>query len=342
MASPSIWRTNPNQEPSGSVGNNINDNSNVMGVAINNTPSHSTSKDPFSSSKQLPPIPDIPRTTMTSGFSNEDVVTSPNGIKIDDIITPRDLTSPNAQIPNQTGNTRINTTATNQVAEQPTNADWNYFGFTQDDVMSPVPDTVVAKNKNNKVIIPKTPPPPTTTTTTITAATIATKTNNNNNNNNNIIKTKDEEINKLRKELENAKKEIEKLNIKTSSNPPLIETPSFGSSTKKSINLKQQQQKKQKPAAPNDDEKDININKNNLSQKPDVADESLQKQQLARYKHFITCPACNKSGKEHPRNQVLIPCGHLICGKCSLKCQETHKCPLCDDVITNYQLLLIG
>ena len=47
MASDSIWRTNPNQEPSGSAGNNPTSN-NVIGPTINTTPSHSNSKDPFS------------------------------------------------------------------------------------------------------------------------------------------------------------------------------------------------------------------------------------------------------------------------------------------------------
>jgi len=70
--------------------------------------------------------------------------------------------------------------------------------------------------------------------------------------------------------------------------------------------------------------------------------EELKIQKLARYQHFITCPSCHLTGNANARNQVLIPCGHLICNKCQIHTENDKKCPLCDAEIENYQLLLIG
>ena len=325
MASDSIWRTNPNQEPAGSAGN-------VVGQSMNTTPSHSNSKDPFSS-KRLTSIPDN-NATLDARFSADSMM-SPNAIDMDNIITPRMISPATATATTTTTTARTGAaviTASsapgqNQLGTKTgTDADWSYFGFSQEDLRSPVPDGVgvgvgVGKTNRNKISLPKTPPPP------------------NKQLNKNKI-TKDQEIHLLKEQLNKALKELNALKEKSKTTPiSLQETPSFGSSTKKSINLN----KKQKIISnekPNDDEKE-NLSLNNNKKKGDGNNE-LQQQQLARYKHFITCPSCKKFDPKTPRNQVLIPCGHLVCGNCSNESQDKHRCPLCDAVIENQQLLLIG
>jgi len=296
MVSDNIWRTNPNQEPTHSGGNVDGRN-----VPTNQTPSHSNSRsrDPFSS-KRLTSIPD----------NMDDSVTSPNAL-IDTIITPRS--------PGQVQRTQTSSNDTS------TAADWSYFGFTAEDVMSPVPDSEPAlsqKKKPKLLNVPKTPPPPKLA----------------------AVNSADAVIQKLKKELKTAQKQIEQLKThKTpddTDNAPdenekaaLGEFPPLGSLTKKSVNLKGNDDEK---------EKDTQQSQTKSARNRNAANEELQKQQLARYKHFITCPSCKMFDPQTPRNQVLIPCGHLICGKCSSHSKQSQKCPICDDVIQSYQLLIIG
>lgn len=60
-------------------------------------------------------------------------------------------------------------------------------------------------------------------------------------------------------------------------------------------------------------------------------------QQLERYQHFIKCPSCQSSN--HNRNQVLIPCGHLVCNQCVR--DHPKKCVLCDGDIERVQILCV-
>jgi len=76
----------------------------------------------------------------------------------------------------------------------------------------------------------------------------------------------------------------------------------------------------------------------NQRQAPPLTD--LQQQQLARYQHFITCPSCHIFDQNTPRNQVLVPCGHLLCTKCAGGNLKT--CPLCQRAVESQQTLVIG
>merc|ERR1712039_1133340 len=68
----------------------------------------------------------------------------------------------------------------------------------------------------------------------------------------------------------------------------------------------------------------------------------IHKQKLARYSHFLTCPGCNTFDPTTPRNTVLIPCGHLVCGKCSKEFDKKKQCSLCNKKIQCTQILVIG
>lgn len=71
-------------------------------------------------------------------------------------------------------------------------------------------------------------------------------------------------------------------------------------------------------------------NNKNIELSKDVED------QLVQLQEFLTCPSCDKFG--YSRNQVLIPCGHLICESCGSKHTQ---CPVCSKSITQKQKLLV-
>jgi len=86
------------------------------------------------------------------------------------------------------------------------------------------------------------------------------------------------------------------------------------------------------------DSKIEEIRTDGVVDKPPMTD--LQEQQLARYTHFITCPACKVFDQSTPRNQVVVPCGHLLCTKCTGGDLKT--CPLCQSPVEGLQTLVIG
>eukprot|EP01083_Nonionella_stella_P022123 61160_1 len=293
MASDSIWRTGPNQEPQGSSSNpNKSDTQSAPRVQ------KPLSSDPFSSQKRLKSIPDVP-----------DQMMSPNALNIEHIITPRGMISPGGQ---------------------PKEADWNYFGFNREDVQgvtSPIPDPKDVMMKK-KIDVPPTPTPPPDTIavdskkvkkrigtkiSTISRPKTMEK----------EVSTKDEQIKRLKKDLEVATHQMQILSAKKD-----VSIPTMESAAKKSEILKIKN--------PNDDEKETEKN----TEKQELTE--IQRQQLLRYKHFITCPSCKQFDPTTPRNHVLIPCGHLVCGKCSAQTQDNQTCPICNERIENYQLLLIG
>jgi len=269
------------------------------------TPSK-TKSDPFSSQKRLTTIPD--HTTTLAGTYSKDSMISPNAINIDNIITPQAMISPPS----------INDLNSDK---NPNSADWDYFGFNTEElknVTSPIPENAISKKPQQNDINPLPPTPPFQSQPDPKKE----------------IKSidKDEEIRKLKLNLVAAMKQIEQLTL--SQIPP---TPKF-SEKDSSKKPDSKQNDDEKDNMPSDDMKNgINTMEENETEK--LTD--IQRRKLERYQHFITCPSCNTFDPKTPRNQVLIPCGHLVCRKCSNQTQEKQKCPICDGHIENYQLLLI-
>ena len=139
--------------------------------------------------------------------------------------------------------------------------------------------------------------------------------------------SKDDQIANLQQQIKSLTEKLEKYAVDAPSPRP----PSLGSASKRSINYLSQ-------TTVNDDEKSEEevevIHEEKLT--------AIHKQKLARYAHFLTCPCCNKFDATTPRNVVLIPCGHLVCGKCSKEMDDTRECSLCNERIEGHQILVIG
>eukprot|EP01084_Bolivina_argentea_P008125 15188_1 len=300
MISNSIWRTNPNQDPNQSASNS---NSNPNGIVSSSDPQQqqkSNNTTPSHSNKD--PFSNrrlkvIP--DNDAAYGNAFNMVSPKDIDIENIIkTPKDI---------------------NVVSPGTYGPYGPYFGFSE--VLSPT-DLKNAQT-GNPLIVPTTPPPPPSLPPRNKSGSASDSKMN-------------YEIIKLRKELETANVQIEQLKFEQKSKPSIDDTPSFGASVKKSINLKDQKGR----IKANDDEKHRTDDDIKMDNKQNNDAENLKSKQLARYQHFITCPSCKST--QNARNQVGIPCGHLICNKCSSETKNKHKCPLCSVEIKNYQLLYIG
>lgn len=57
---------------------------------------------------------------------------------------------------------------------------------------------------------------------------------------------------------------------------------------------------------------------------------------IERFEYFIRCPCCQTS--DNKRNQVQVPCGHLICDSCAI---DQVRCCMCDTPVEGMQLLLV-
>jgi len=166
-----------------------------------------------------------------------------------------------------------------------------------------------------------------------------------------------EDTQNLKRQLEDAQKEIARLRMEKNKHgedqddrkrkkeeearSPLAVSSGTGDASKKSINLFLKQKvdlsedQKSEELVPMMDQPPLYMED---CQSPPITE--LQVQQLARYQHFITCPSCKVIDKNSPRNQVLVPCGHLLCTKCTgggLK-----ACPLCQKPVEGLQELVIG
>jgi len=170
-----------------------------------------------------------------------------------------------------------------------TDAMWQQFGFSRQDIISPVDQRMRRRRKAESA-----------GASTGTQPLIRAR------NSKKDVFAKEAEAATLRKELEEAQTRIEAL---------------------------MKEKKKESAVEKDDDAKEADGKKET---------ESLEQQQLMRYRHFVTCPSCVNGAQKSARNRVVIPCGHLVCTECSVKGEKGQcTCPLCDAKVERFQVLRI-
>jgi len=141
-------------------------------------------------------------------------------------------------------------------------------------------------------------------------------------------------VNKKEDEVSKLKQQIKKLQLKLAEGQQIESPrrPSLGAFSKRSVRVMNA------PKNGNDDDAKDKEETEEIVVKLTI----IHKQKLARYSHFLTCPGCGKFDPTTPRNTVLIPCGHLVCGKCSKQFGKAKQCSLCKKKIESTQILVIG
>jgi len=83
---------------------------------------------------------------------------------------------------------------------------------------------------------------------------------------------------------------------------------------------------------------DKNNDKNDHNKIHNKLENARSQEQIDLFEKYMTCPGCHSHNKKL-RDNVLIPCGHLVCGEC-----VPHKggcCPICMQNVNEHSQKLI-